>query len=79
MADRLDGIDVSQVIETMRSDGHALIVARMQAIHASKIKELRNPDMDHGATQALRGFLDGIDRCLAVPQQLRDEFDERRK
>lgn len=79
MAERIDGIDVGYVLETVNSPGYRLIVERMKAISDSKLKELRDATLTHDQTQAIRGLLDGIDRCLAVPQQLRDEFESGRK
>lgn len=78
MSERLDGIDVGQLIETTRSAGYRLIVERIQAIHAAKLRELRDPNLTNDQTQALRGLLDGLDRALAVPEKLRVEFEARR-
>lgn len=79
MADRLDGIDVGQALEVARSDGYRIITDRMRAIHASKLRELRDSKLTHDETQALRGMLDGIDRCLDVPDQIRREWEAGKK
>jgi hypothetical protein len=78
MAEKLDGIEVGQVLEVARSEGYKLIADRMRAIHAAKMRELRDSQLDHNQTQALRGFLDGIDRCLSVPDQIRNEWESRK-
>jgi hypothetical protein len=77
-ADRVDGIDIGHLEEVMRSAGYRLIETRMRAIAEAKLRELRNPKLTHDETQAIRGVLDGIDRCLAVPEQLRAEWQQRK-
>jgi hypothetical protein len=74
----MDGIDVSHILQVTTSAGYQLIVERIQAMHAAKMRELRNSKLTHDETQALRGFLDGLDRCLAVPETLRAEFERRK-
>jgi hypothetical protein len=78
MADKFDGIDIGHMQETVRSRGFEIIVERMRAIHAAKLRELRDSKLSHDDTQAIRGFLDGIDRCLAVPEQIRQEWEARK-
>jgi hypothetical protein len=78
MAEKYDAFDIEAVQEVTRSRGYEVIVERIRAVHAAKIKELRDSKLSHEQTQALRGFLDGIDRCLAVPDALKAEWDGRK-
>jgi hypothetical protein len=78
MADKPDGIDIAALLEVTHSRGYQLIAERMRAVHAAKLQALRDSKLSHDETQALRGFLDGIDRCLAVPDALKAEWDNRK-
>lgn len=78
MADKFDGIDIAALQEVTRSRGYEVIVERIQAIHAAKMRELRDSKLTHDQTQALRGFLDGLDRALAVPAAIKAEWDGRK-
>lgn len=73
-----DGVDIAAVLEVAHSRGYQLIVERMREIHAAKLRSLRDSKLSHDDTQAIRGFLDGIDRCLAVPDALKSEWDGRK-
>jgi len=74
-----DSLEIEQLEQTVRSEGYALIVRYLKRIHDAKLRELRNRDLTHEQTQHLRGMLDGIDRALGVPDQIRAEEPRRGK
>ena len=74
----MDRAELSLVEEVTRSEGYRIIRERMQKVHADKMKELRNENLTAEQTQLVRGFLNGLDRALAVPTQLIDERRKRR-
>jgi hypothetical protein len=69
----MDKIDIDQLMATVNSPGYAFIRKRQQDIFASKIRELRNGDN----VERLRGFLDGVERCMEIPEVLRKEAEGR--
>lgn len=69
----MDKIDIDQVMATVHSPGYVFIRKRQQDIFEAKIRELRNGDN----VERLRGFLDGVERCMEIPEALRKEVEDR--
>ena len=78
MTDSFDSIDREQLDDTVRSAGYALIRERIQAMWASKMRELLGP-LDLAATAEVRGFLKGIEAVQRVPAILRAEMKRKTK
>jgi hypothetical protein len=68
----MDQLDREEIEATLLSRGWRLIEARQRAMVEQKTRELRQ-DQAPEATQRVRGFLDGVERCLAVPEILKAE------
>jgi hypothetical protein len=68
----MDSIDADQVVATVDSPGYRVIRARMQAIFDAKLRELRTA----GNVENVRGFLDGVERCIDIPQAIQREAEK---
>lgn len=67
--DRLDGIDAQHVGETLDTRGWRLIDARIRKTVDGKMRDLVRPS-DQVATAHLRGFIEGLELALKVPDIL---------
>ena len=78
MADAIDAVDLGHMEEVVRSDGYALIIQHLRRVQEAKLRELRNRELTQEQTQHLRGLLDGIDRALSAPDQIRAEWERQK-
>jgi hypothetical protein len=72
MKTRIDPIDREHLEQVLASRGYQLIQTRMKEAAASKLRALRL-DSDHYETGKLRGFLEGMQAALAIPEVLLQE------
>ena len=68
-----DPIDLEHLEQTLDTRGYQMIVERIAEMKQVKFRELRKR-LSMTETDQARGFLDGIDACLAVPGILANEF-----
>lgn len=68
-----DKQDLEHLRQVTRSRGLQLIVERLRAMRDAKVRELIQPsDAQH--TAELRGYIAGVEACLAAPGALEREL-----
>ncbi len=68
-----DPIDAEHLEQTLGTHGHRMILERIAEMKQAKLRQLRQ-GLSMAETDQVRGFLDGLDACVAVPGILAKEF-----
>ena len=70
----VDNLDREAIELTIASRGWYLIEERFRRMLAQKTAELRK-ELPVDKTHYLRGYLDGVERCLEIPQMVIEEME----